>query len=193
MLRLLMAGDADVAGLLALILITDSRRATRVGEDGRLLLLHSQDRQRWDRAAIAEGLVLVEEALRRRPPGRFALQAAIAAVHAEAPSWDATDWSRIVALYDQLRATWPSPVVALNQAVAIGMADGPLAGLSALDLLDGEPQLRGYSYLPAARADFLRRIGRTLEARAAYKEALALTDNEVEREFLAARLLELDP
>src|SRR5208283_5305772 len=94
----------------------DSRRATRVGEDGRLLLLHSQDRQRWDRAAIAEGLVLVEEALSRRPPGRFALQAAIAAVHAQAPSWDATDWSRIVALYEQLRTTWPSPVVALNEA-----------------------------------------------------------------------------
>ncbi len=192
MLRVLLPDNADVAGLLALILITDSRRATRVGDDGRLLLLHNQDRQRWDRAAIAEGLALVEEALGRRPPGRFALQAAIAAVHAEAPSWDATDWSRIVALYDQLRATWASPVVALNQAVAIGMADGPIAGLSALDPLVSEPQLRGYSYLPAARADFLRRVGRTSEARAAYEEALALTDNEVEREFLSARLQELD-
>ena len=192
MLRQLLPDNADVAGLLALILITDSRRATRVGDDGRLILLHDQDRQRWDRAAIAEGLVLVEEALSRRPPGRFALQAAIAAVHAQAPSWDATDWSRIVALYDQLRTTWPSPVVALNQAVAIGMADGPVAGLSALDRLLAEPQLRGYSYLPAARADFLRRVGRTAESRAAYEEALALTDNEVEREFLSARLREID-
>jgi RNA polymerase sigma-70 factor (ECF subfamily) len=191
MLRLLLPDNADVAGLLALILITDSRRATRVDVDGRLLLLHDQDRRRWDRAAIAEGIALVEEALRRRPPGRFALQAAIAAVHAQAPSWDATDWSRIVSLYDQLRAAWPSPVVALNQAVAIGMADGPLAGLSALDRLVSEPQLRGYSYLPAARADFLRRVGRTAEARAAYEDALALTDNEVEREFLSVRLREI--
>jgi RNA polymerase sigma factor (sigma-70 family) len=191
MLRLLLQGNADVAGLLALILITDSRRRTRVGPDGRLLLLQQQDRKRWDRAAIAEGLTLVEEALRPRPPGRFALQAAIAAVHAEAPTWDATDWSRIVRLYEQLSATWPSPVVALNKAVAIGMSQGPIAGLAALDLLAGEPQLRGYSYLPAARADFLRRVGRTAEARAAYEEALALTDNDVERGFLADRLEQL--
>jgi predicted RNA polymerase sigma factor len=191
MLRSLLPGDADVAGLLALILVTDSRRATRVGADGRLLLLHEQDRLSWDRAAITEGLTLVEEALGRRPPGRYALQAAIAAVHAEAPTWDATDWSRIVALYDQLCATWPSPVVALNRAVAVAMADGPLAGLAELDRLAGEPQLRGYPYLPAARADFLRRLGRLTEAHSAYEEALALTDNEVEREFLADRLEEL--
>jgi predicted RNA polymerase sigma factor len=191
MLRLLLPDNADVAGLLALILITDSRRATRVGAEGRLLLLHEQDRTAWDRAAIAEGLTLVEEALDRRPPGRYALQAAIAAVHAEAPTWDATDWSRMVALYDQLCAAWPSPVVALNRAVAVGMANGPLAGLAALDLLVGEPQLRGYPYLPATRADFLRRLGRLTEARAAYEEALALTDNEVEREFLADRLEEV--
>lgn len=191
MLRSLLPGDADVAGLLALVLITDSRRATRVGADGRLLLLHEQDRLSWDRAAITEGLSLVEEALGRRPPGRYALQAAIAAVHAEAPTWDATDWSRIVALYDQLCATWPSPVVALNRAVAVAMADGPLAGLAELDRLVGEPQLRGYPYLPAARADFLRRLGRLTEAHSAYEEALALTDNEVEREFLADRLEEL--
>jgi RNA polymerase sigma factor (sigma-70 family) len=191
MLRSLLPGNADVAGLLALIVITDSRRATRVGADGRLLLLQEQDRRAWDRTAIAEGLTLVEEALSRRPPGRYALQAAIAAVHAEAPTWDATDWSRIVALYDMLCATWPSPVVALNRAVAVGMADGPLAGLAELDPLTGEPQLKGYPYLPAARADFLRRLGRITEAHAAYEEALALTDNEVEREFLADRLEEL--
>jgi len=191
MLRLLLPGDADVAGLLALILITDSRRATRVSDDGRLLLLQQQDRRRWDRKAIAEGLGLVEEALRRRPPGRFALQAAIAAVHAEAPTWDATDWPRIVGFYDQLRSTWPSPVVALNRAVAVGMAAGPLAGLAELDSLVGEPQLRGYAYLPAARADFLRRLGRLVEARLAYEEALALTGNEVERQYLAGRLEEI--
>jgi len=191
MLRTLLPGNADVAGLLALIVITDSRRATRVGADGRMLLLQQQDRRAWDRAAIAEGLTLVEEALGRRPPGRYALQAAIAAVHAEAPTWDATDWSRIVALYDQLCATWPSPVVALNRAVAVGMADGPLAGLAELDVLTGERQLKGYPYLPAARADFLRRLGRITDAHSAYEEALALTDNDVEREFLADRLEEL--
>jgi RNA polymerase sigma-70 factor (ECF subfamily) len=153
--------------------------------------LHQQDRGAWDRSAITEGLTLVEEALAGRPPGRYALQAAIAAVHAEAPTWDATDWSRIVALYDQLCATWPSPVVALNRAVAVGMADGPLAGLAELDVLTGEPQLKGYPYLPAARADFLRRLGRITQAHSAYQEALALTDNEVEREFLADRLEEI--
>jgi RNA polymerase sigma factor (sigma-70 family) len=191
MLRSLLPDDADVAGVLALILITDSRRATRVDAEGRLLLLQQQDRLAWDRRAIDEGLALVEEALRSRPPGRYTLQAAIAAVHAEAPTWDVTDWSRIVALYDQLCATWPSPVVALNRAVAVGMAEGPLAGLVQLDALVGEPQLRGYAYLPAARADFLRKLGRFTEAHSAYEEALALTDNEVEREFLADRLEEL--
>lgn len=191
MLRTLLPDDADVAGVLALILITDSRRATRVDAEGRLLLLQQQDRLAWDRRAIDEGLALVEEALRSRPPGRYTLQAAIAAVHAEAPTWDVTDWSRIVALYNQLCATWPSPVVALNRAVAVGMAEGPLAGLVQLDALVGEPQLRGYSYLPAARADFLRKLGRVTESHSAYEEALALTDNEVEREFLADRLEEL--
>ena len=191
MLRSLLPDNSDVAGLLALILITDARRATRVGPDGRLLLLQQQDRLRWDRAAIDEGLTLVEESLERRPPGRYALQAAIASVHAQAPTWEATDWSRIVALYDQLCAIWPSPVVALNRAVAVGVADGPSAGLADLDLLVGEPQLRGYSYLPAARADFLRKLGRLTEAHSAYEEALALTDNEVEREFLNERLEEL--
>src|SRR3954452_8681506 len=184
MLRLLLPADADVAGLLALILLTDARRDTRVDDDGRLLLLEEQDRTRWDRPAIAEGAALVREALRRRPPGRFALQAAIAAVHAESPSWEDTDWCEIVALYNLLRDRWPSPVVALNRAVAIGLADGPAAGLAALAPLAEEPQLARYPYLSAARGDFLRRLGRAEEARLAFEEGIRLTDNAVERDFL---------
>jgi predicted RNA polymerase sigma factor len=186
-LRALVPDDADVAGLLALILLTDARRATRVDAAGQLILLADQDRSRWDRAEIAEGIALVHDALRRRPPGRFALQAAIAAVHAEAPSWEATDWDEVVALYDVLVDVWPSPVVALNRAVALGFARGPAAGLVALDALAGEPQLATYPYLSASRADFLRRLGRDDEARAAYDEALVLTDNDVERQFLLER------
>ncbi len=192
-LRLLLPGDADVAGLLALILLTDARSATRVGEGGRLLLLDEQDRAQWDRGAIGEGIALVREALRRRPPGRFALMAAIAAVHAEAPTWQDTDWCEVVALYDVLVQIWPSPVVALNRAVAVGLASGPAAGLAALDALAAEPQLAGYGYLSSARADFLRRLGRTDEARQAYEEALLLTENAVERDFLAGRLKDLIP
>ena len=178
----------EVSGLLALVLLTDARRATRVDGDGRLLLLEEQDRSQWDRAAIDEGLSLVRAALQAGPPGRYALQAAIAAVHADAATWQETDWREIVALYALLEARWPSPVVALNRAVAVGLADGPQAGLDALDRLTTEPTLASYSYLPAARADFLRRLGRTSEARTAYDEALLLTENEVERAFLAGRL-----
>ena len=188
MLRALLPHDPAVAGLLALLLLTDARRDTRTGDDGRLLLLEEQDRTRWDRTAIAEGVELVREALRSRPPSRYALQAAIAAVHAESPSWDDTDWREVVALYDVLTQVWPSPVVALNRAVAVGFACGAAAGLAALDALGSEPQLAGYGYLPAARADFLRRLGRVDDARTAYEEALLLTDNAVEREFLAGRL-----
>ena len=191
MLRGLLPDDADVAGLLALILLTDARRATRLDDDGQLVLLADQDRAQWDRAAITEGISLVREALRRRPPGRFALMASIAAVHAEAPSWLATDWREIAGLYDLLVAIWPSPVVALNRAVAVGLAEGPGAGLAALDELVAEPLLAGYSYLASARADFLRRLGRTSEARLAYEEALLLNENAVEREFLSNRLDEL--
>jgi RNA polymerase sigma factor (sigma-70 family) len=187
-LRTLLPDDADVAGLLALILLTDARQATRLSDDGQLVLLAEQDRARWDRAAIGEGVELVRAALRHRPPGRFALMAAIAAVHAQAPSWDATDWSEIVGLYDVLVEVWPSPVVALNRAVAVGLAHGPEAGLDALDALDAEPALSTYSYLASARADFLRRLGRTGEARVAYEEALLLNENVVERAFLADRL-----
>ncbi|WP_322770154.1 RNA polymerase sigma factor [Frankia sp. Cr1] len=192
MLRALLPDDADVAGLLALIVLTDARRPARVGGDGSLVLLADQDRTLWDRPAIAEGISLVREALARRPPGRFALMAAIAAVHAEAPDWAATDWAEIVGLYDLLAAIWPSPVVALNRAVAVGFADGPQAGLDALDALASEPVLASYSYLAASRADFLRRLGRTGEARLAYSEALLLSENAVERDFLTSRLEQLD-
>ena len=188
MLRILLPTDTDVIGLLALILLTDARRETRTDADGRMLLLEEQDRTRWDRRAISEGIPLVHEALASRPPGRFALQAAIAAIHAESPTWEQTDWREIVGLYDVLCQIWPSPVVALNRAVALGMAEGPLAGLAALGELATEPQLATYSYLPAARADFLRRLGRKDEARLAYEEALLLTDNAVEQSFLAERL-----
>jgi len=191
MLRVLLPTDADVAGLLALMLLTDARRATRVDSTGRLLLLEEQDRAQWDRDAIAAGADLVREALRRRPPGRYALQAAIAAVHAEAPRWEDTDWCEVVALYDLLVDVWPSPVVALNRAVAVGMAHGPHAGLTAIDALRDEPQLAGYSYTSAARADFLRRLGRVDEAVSSYEEALLLTENEVERDFISRRLAQL--
>ncbi len=188
LLRQLLPRDPSVAGLLALLLLTDARRDTRTTPEGRLLLLEEQDRMRWDRAAIAEGVILVREALGARPPSRYALQAAIAAVHAESPSWQETDWREVLALYDVLVKLWPSPVVALNRAVAVGFALGPAAGLAALDALSGEPQLAGYGYLPAARADLLRRLGRKREACLASTEALLLTDNTVERAFLENRL-----
>jgi RNA polymerase sigma factor (sigma-70 family) len=192
MVRALLPGNADAAGLLALILLTDARRATRVADDGRLLRLAEQDRSAWDRTAITEGVALVHEALRSRPPGRYALQAAIAAVHAEAPSWDLTDWGEIVALYDVLAQIWPSPVVALNRAVAIGFARGAAAGLAELDQLGAEPQLAGYGYLPAARADFLQQLGQASAAHLAYEEAILLTENVVERQFLLDRLAALE-
>ena len=188
MLRSLLPQDPDVAGLLALIMLTDARRATRQDPAGTLLLLADQDRSRWDADAIAEGVALVQESLRARPLGRYALQAAIAAVHAESPTWAATDWAEIVGLYDVLLGAWPSPVVALNRAVALGFAQGPATGLRELDRLAFEPQLAGYGYLPAARADFLHRLGRDDDARLAYQEALLLTENEVERRFLVDRL-----
>ena len=191
MLRLLLPTDPDVAGLYALMLLTDARRGTRMDPLGRLLRLAEQDRSQWDRRAIAEGIALTRKSLHGRP-GRFPLMAAIAAVHAEAPSWDHTDWREIAGLYDRLVTVWPSPVVALNHAIAIGHADGPQAGLDALDRLAAEPLLAGYHYLPAARADFLARLGRTHEARLAYQEALLLTDNTVEQDFLAAQLSTLD-
>jgi RNA polymerase sigma factor (sigma-70 family) len=192
MLRQLLPDHPAVAGLLALILLTDSRRHTRTTAGGRLLLLAEQDRTRWDRAEIDEGLALIGAALQQRPPARYALMAAIAAVHAAAPRWEATDWQQITDLYDTLTQIWPSPVVALNRAIAIGEARGPHAGLAALDQLAAEAQLASYHYLPAARAEFLRRLHRTEEARLAYQEARLLADNPVEQDFLTRRLDELD-
>jgi RNA polymerase sigma factor (sigma-70 family) len=191
MLRELLPNDADVAGLLALIILNDARHETRVGPNGELQLLSQQDRSQWDRDAIAEGVQLVQEALRERPAGRFALMAAVAALHAEAPSWEATDWSEIVDLYDLLLVAWPSPVVALNRAVAVGLAQGPEAGLAELALLEADPHLFEYSYFASARADFLRRLGRNEEARLAYELALLLCENDVERAFLLGRLEEV--
>jgi RNA polymerase sigma-70 factor (ECF subfamily) len=191
MLGRLMPGHPGVAGLLALLLLTDARRATRLTTDGRLQLLADQDRTQWDQEAISQGITLVHKALATRPPGRFALMAAIAAVHAEAPSWSDTDWREIVGLYDVLVEVLPSPVVALNRAVAVGFAFGAQAGLDALDALADEPQLAAYGYTASSRADMLRRLGRHAEARSAYEEALLLTENEVERSFLLSRLAEL--
>jgi RNA polymerase sigma-70 factor (ECF subfamily) len=187
----LLLPTAEGTGLLALMVLTDTRRMTRTAADGRLLLLEEQDRTQWDHDAIAEGVRLVRQALQADPPGKYALQAAIAAVHADANTWEQTDWSEIVALYALLQLRWPSPVVALNRAVAIGMTSGPETGLAALDALSNEPVLSTYSYFPAARADFLRRLGRDEQAITAYSEALLLTENTVERAFLESRLRSL--
>ncbi len=191
MLCQLMPDEQEVRGLLALLLLTDARRATRCAPDGRLLLLEDQDRSRWDRPAIDEGVAQVTGALRGGRPGRFALQAAIAAVHAAAPSYARTDWRQIVRLYDLLGQVWTSPVVTLNRAVAVAMADGPAAGLAEIGALEQDGRLAGYRYLPAAKADLLRRLGRRQEAAEAYQAALGLTANEAERQFLAGRLAEV--
>jgi RNA polymerase sigma-70 factor, ECF subfamily len=189
----LMPDEREARGLLALLLLTDARRATRTAADGRLLLLEEQDRSRWDRAAIAEGTALVTEGLRGRRgrPGRFLLQAAIAGVHAEAPSYAATDWPQLLLLYDELAGAWPTPVVALNRAVVHAMTDGPEAGLADIEAIEREGRLAGYRYLPAARADLLRRLGRRQDAAEAYRTALGLTENAAERAFLAGRIAEV--
>jgi RNA polymerase sigma-70 factor (ECF subfamily) len=191
MLHALMPDEPEVRGLLALLLLTDARRATRTGPDGRLLRLEEQDRTRWDRAAIEEGRQLVAAALRTRRPGRFALQAAIAAQHATASSYADTDWPAVLAHYDALLAAWPSPVVALNRAVAMSMVRGPAAALAEIDALAADGRLDGYRYLPAIRADLLRQLGRHADAAAAYRTALDLTDNALERTYLSDRLAEL--
>jgi RNA polymerase sigma-70 factor (ECF subfamily) len=140
---------------------------------------------------VAEGVALIPGALRGGPPGKFALQAAIAALHAQAPSYQDTDWAQIVRLYDFLLGAWRSPVVALNRAVAVSLAEGPAAGLAQLDELDRDGRLAGYRYLPAARADMLRRLGRRGEAAASYRAALALTENAAERAYLSGRITEV--
>jgi RNA polymerase sigma-70 factor, ECF subfamily len=188
----LMPDEREVRGLLALLLLTHARRATRLDAAGRLLLLEEQDRSRWDRAAIGRGAELVVGALRGGRPGRFSLQAAIAALHAEAPSYAQTDWPQLLGLYDELLRAWPSPVVGLNRAVVVAMVGGPAAGLAELARLeDRDGRLARYHYLPAARADLLRREGRLAEAAAAYRAALALVGNEAERTFLVDRLAAL--
>ncbi|MFM6850479.1 MAG: RNA polymerase sigma factor [Terrabacter sp.] len=190
MLHRLLPEAAGVTGLLALMLLAQARRDTRVGDDGTLVLLADQDRTRWDRDLIAEGAALVGQALALGPPDRYTVEAAIAAVHAEAPSWEATDWTEVVGLYDVLLGLWPSPVVALGRAVALGFRDGPRAGLAALDPLLVDPTVATYPYVSATRADLLRRLGAWTEAATAYEEALTLTGNDVERAFLASRLAE---
>jgi RNA polymerase sigma factor (sigma-70 family) len=191
MLHLLMPNDAEISALLALLLLIEARLDTRLNATGRLLLLSEQDRTRWDTRLIGEGVGLLTDALRRRQPTRYAVEAAIAAVHAEAPTWLGTDWAEIVALYDVLLQLWPSPVVELNRAVAIGLRDGPQAGLDALTPLLADPALATYGYLSAARADFLRQLRQWTQATEAYEEALTLTDNDVERAFLTERLGEV--
>jgi RNA polymerase sigma-70 factor (ECF subfamily) len=191
LLHLLMPTQADISALLALLLLIDARAQSRVSADGRLLLLSEQDRTRWDRQLISEGTGLLTDALRRGGPTRYAVEAAIAATHAEAPAWPDTDWAEITALYDVLRRLWPSPVVELNRAVAIGLRDGPAAGLDALAPILADPALATYGYLSAARADFLRQLGHWPEAAQAYEEALALTGNQAERAFLTQRLTEV--
>jgi RNA polymerase sigma-70 factor (ECF subfamily) len=187
-LRQLLPADTGVAGLLALILLTDARRHARTGPDGQLRLLADQDRDQWDHAEITEGIALVKAALRHRPPSRFALMAAIAAVHSEARRYSDTDWLEIARLYDVLLEIWPSPVVALNRAIALGaeLVQGVQPGLRPVRL--AEPQLAGYHYLASARGEFLRRLNRTGDARLAFSEALMLAENQVERDFLERRL-----
>jgi RNA polymerase sigma-70 factor (ECF subfamily) len=190
-LHTLLPDEREVTGLLALMVVTDARRATRAAADGSLLLLEDQDRRCWDRGAIAEGRVLVVRALRGGRPGRFALQAAIASLHAEAPTYEQTDWPQILRLYDVLLTVWPSPVVALNRAVAVAMVDGLEAGLESASAAAADPRLARYPYAPAARADLLRRLGRTAEAAEAYRAAIALTANDAERDFLTRRLADV--
>lgn len=188
MLRVLLPDDGDVAALLALVLLTDARSGGRLDEHRELVLMENQDRSQWDRSAITEGVALLHEALKLRPPSRFALMAAIAAVHDESTSWSDTDWQEILGLYDLLLETWPSPVVRLNRAIALGFAAGFADGLAELDALGAEPQLARYPYLSAARADFLARLGRFDDARTAFEEALILTENGIERRYLQKRL-----
>jgi RNA polymerase sigma-70 factor (ECF subfamily) len=189
----LMPDVGEALGLLALLLLHDARREGRVGPGGELVLLEDQDRSRWDRAKVHEGIKLLDQAIRRGPAGPYRLQACIAALHAVAPTAQATDWRRITLLYDQLMAVAGSPVVALNRAVAVAMVEGPAAGLDLMDTLAASGTLDSYHLLHAARGDLLRRLGRGPEAAAAYRRALELATNPVEQTFLTQRLSEVDP
>ena len=183
--------EPEAIGLLALMLLHESRRAARSSPTGELVLLEDQDRSLWNRQQIAEGTRLVERALASRRAGPYAIQAAIAAVHAGAATAAATDWAEIVGLYDVLLRADPSPVIALNRAVAVAMRDGPAAGLVLVDAILDAGELREYRLAHAARAEFCRRLGRTMEARESFERALALTRQEPERRFLERRLAEL--
>jgi RNA polymerase sigma-70 factor, ECF subfamily len=183
---------AEVTGLLALMLLQDSRREARVDVDGQLVTLEEQDRDKWDRRQIAEALPLVEEALRGEP-GPIALQAAIAALHCRAARARDTDWRRILRYYDRLERVQPTPIVSLNRAVAVAMVDGPRPALAILDRLAAAGELDGYHLLHAARADLLRRVGSPVEAALCYRRALALAGNDSERRFLERRLREVEP
>jgi len=184
--------EPEVVGLLALMLLQESRRAARTSPTGELILLENQDRSRWNHGQIAEGVALVERALLSRRFGPYTLQAAIAAVHSEAGSAAATDWPQIVALYSVLARAEPSAVVELNRAVAVAMRDGPEAGLKLIDAILARGDLADYHLAHSARADLCRRLGKTAEARSSYEKALALTQQEPERRFLEKRLRELE-
>lgn len=183
--------EPEAVGLLALMLLHESRHAARTTPGGDLIVLEDQDRSLWDRALIAEGVTLAQRALAKPPPGPYTVQAAIAAVHSTAPSFAATDWSRIVALYDLLLQAAPSPVIELNRAVALALRDGPLEGLAVVNAVLERGDMSGYHLAHAAQADLYRRLGRRDEARAAYTRALALAQQEPERRYLAARLANL--
>jgi RNA polymerase sigma-70 factor, ECF subfamily len=183
--------EPEVIGLLALMLLQESRRAARTSATGELILLENQDRSLWNREQIAEGVALVNQALQSRRFGTYTLQAAIASVHAKAKSSAATDWRQIVAIYDQLARIQPSPIVHLNRAVAIAMRDGPEAGLAHIDAILDHGELAKYYLAHSARAEMYRRLGRMAEARSSYERALALTQQEPERQFLQARIQQL--
>ena len=183
--------EPEAIGLLALMLLHDSRRSARTSPEGEIVLLDAQDRGLWNREQIAEGVALVERALSLRRLGPYTLQAAIAAVHAEARDSAATDWTQIAGLYDVLMRVDPSPVVELNRAAAIAMRDGPEAGLALIDAILARGELADYHFAYAAKADLCRRLGRTGEAIAAYERALALTNQAPQRRFFERRLAEL--
>ena len=187
----LMPDEPEVAGLLSLLLLHDARRSTRVDADGELVTLDNQDRGGWNAAEIAEGVALLESALRRGRPAPYQVQAAIAACHATAPTAADTDWPQIASLYAELGKYVPSPIVELNRAVAVAMADGPAAGLVLVDRLVEDGELAGYHLLPATRADLLRRLDRRAEAADAYRAAIELAGSDTERRYLAGRLAEV--
>ncbi len=191
-LHLLMPDEPEVKALLALMLLTDARRPARLDRAGRLVLLRDQDRSAWNHRLITEGRHLLLHALRSGPKGQYAIQAAIAAVHYDAPTAADTDWAQIATLYRHLATVAPSPMVALNHAIAVAEADGPLAGLALLDELEAGGALADNHLLPAARADLLQRLGRGTDAVVAYDRAIALASNDIERQFLADRRNAID-